>query len=79
MRNEFESNNDDLIKLTDGELKIVKKLKQLNRLWKKHGHNLVLFNGCSLRYKTPHYKDEFLYFDHIIGDGGDGGIETEDE
>lgn len=61
------------IELTEGEKKIVKALNRLSKLWERHGENLLLFNGRSLRYKGTDHASEIDFFAGIRGDGGDGG------
>ena len=61
------------IEYTEDELKIIKALKRLEKLWEKHGEGLILYNGRSLRRDTPSAENEIAYFPGINGDGGDGG------
>lgn len=58
--------------LTEGELKILKALNKLDKLWKDHGNDLILFNGNSLRKGGYDYSKEILKLTYIKGDGGDG-------
>lgn len=58
--------------LTDGEIKIIKALHRLEKLWEQHGDDLLLFNGNSLRKGGSDYSKEIATF-FITGDGGDGG------
>ncbi len=59
--------------LTNGELKIIRALNRLDKLWKNHGGDLTLFNGNSLRKGGVDSSSEILTFTYIKGDGGDGG------
>ena len=59
--------------LTKGEEKIIRALERLNKLWKEHGADLVLFNGDSLRKGGVDANKEITTFPHIRGEGGDGG------
>lgn len=59
--------------LTDGEVKIIRALERLERLWEKHGSDLILYNGHSLRKFSPSADHEIASFPGIRGDGGDGG------
>lgn len=58
--------------LTEGEMKIVRALERLERLWDKHGGNLLLFNGDSLRYGGVGAQHCIADY-RIKGDGGDAG------
>ena len=42
--------NGEVVVLTYGERRILKKLYELEKLWAKFGKNLTLFNGDSLFY-----------------------------
>lgn len=59
--------------LTKDEQTIIRALVKLERLWRKHGHGLVLFNGNSLRRLPGSIEDEIFSCPDISGDGGDGG------
>lgn len=59
--------------LTDGERAIIKALDKLEKLWKKEGKRLTLYNGNSLRLNGVDASKEIDTFPGIIGDGGDGG------
>lgn len=59
--------------ITEGEKKIIRALDRLGKIWEKHGKNLILFNGKSLR-KGGYDKDKEIHFvAGIKGDGGDSG------
>jgi len=60
------------MRLSKGEQEIVDELRKLERLWKKHGKNLILYNGNSLRKNHPSAENEIAIF-KIRGEGGDGG------
>lgn len=75
----------DEVELTEGEMKIIRALRRLGKLWEKHGENLLLFNGDSLRIEReelPYDRDflcaEIEHFPRIKGGGGDGGEEARD-
>ncbi len=59
--------------LSDGEKSIIRALNRLDALWKKHGQDLVLFNGDSLRKGGVDVTKEIATFSNIRGEGGDGG------
>jgi len=59
--------------LTKGEEKILRALERLDKLWKKHGDDLTLFNGDSLRKGGADASKEIATFPNIKGEGGDGG------
>lgn len=59
--------------LTEGEKKIVSALDRLDALWKKHGKDLLLYNGNSLRKGGFDVSKQIASFPNIRGDGGDGG------
>ena len=69
-------------KLTDGEMKIVRALRRLEKLWKAHGDRLILFNGNNLRIcKFPegsYFINRQIETYSIKGDGGEGGDREED-
>ena len=75
----FYKMNGQEVLLTKGERSIVKKLRELNSLWKKHGQNLKLYNGDSLFYMEDKgqcgcWNDMIESFLHIDGDGGDPDV-----
>jgi len=59
--------------LTKGEMQIIKALNRLEKLWRKHGKDLILYNGNSLRKGGVDASKEIVAFADIRGDGGDGG------
>lgn len=59
--------------LTAGEERIIKALNLVDKLWRKEGKDLVLFNGNSLRKGGYDISKEITTFPNIIGEGGDGG------
>jgi hypothetical protein len=69
----YESKSGDYI-LTDGEESILKILRKLDRLWKKHGGRMILFAGTdvSVRIDKPSVDHEIENFPRIRCDGGDG-------
>lgn len=58
--------------LTEDEKKIIKALSRLEKLWKKHGKGLILYNGNDLR-RGHSISHSIATFPGIKGDGGDGG------
>ena len=54
------------ITLTFGERRILRKLHELNELWKEHGENLTLLNGDELIYLAKE-EDRLLCWNDSIG------------
>lgn len=78
MNNFFILEDGTEIILTPGEMKIVKKLKELDGLWGKFGERMILFNGDELRIVNNSDGSYFagrtlLSFGNINGEGGEGG------
>lgn len=59
--------------ITLGEQRIIRTLIKLEKEFIKHGHDLILFNGNSLRKGGQSHKYEIRTFPGIKGSGGDGG------
>lgn len=58
--------------INENEKKIIKALERLEKLWKKYGDGLQLFNGNSLRRSNGGIDDEIAFFPGIREGGGDG-------
>ncbi len=78
----YETEHRDFELIPEEEEAIMKAMRNLNKLWKQYlrtGNNrLILFcgsNGCDMRMDSHSYKDTIQNFEHIRGDGGDGGDE----
>ncbi len=69
-------------KLTANEVRLVKQVLKLDKLWKIAGKRFILYNGNQLRV----FRDDGSYFRNqtimdllnIFGDGGDGGDNWEE-
>jgi hypothetical protein len=70
----YEAKVDDFL-LEEGEEKIMRAMRNLNKLWKNYGDRLILFGGASgvsIRVDKPSANHEIESYDFIRTDGGDG-------
>lgn len=60
--------------LSEGEESILRAVRRLDKLWKKHGARMILFAGVdvSVRIDKPSQDHEIENFPRIRCDGGDG-------
>ena len=71
--------------LTHGERRILKKLMELEKLWKVYGKNLTFHNGDTLMYllekenRPACWSDTIWSFPYIKGEGGDPDVYPEEE
>lgn len=78
MSNFFELEDGTKIELTEGEMKILRTLRRLEKLFIKHNPRFILFGGSSFDLRVPgengYFKERTLAsFAGISCDGGDGG------
>jgi hypothetical protein len=71
----YEAGVDDFV-LEEGEEKIMRAMRKLDKLWSQYGGRLILFGGStalSIRVDRPSADHEIETFPSIKTDGGDGG------